>query len=258
MLQDRTPVIYVGYDVRDHRAYDVLHASIRKHSTKEYPIVPLLEPVLRRIGLFRRTHKTFADNPKQKYDYFDNKPYSTDFTFTRFLVPHLNLHSGLALFMDADMFVRSDVREIFEVYGRNKEYAVQVVKHNYNPEAGTKLDGVQQTRYNRKNWSSFVLWNCDHEKNRQLTVDDVNLRSGSWLHSFGWLDYDEIGGISEEWNWLDGHSPATTEAKNVHFTTGGPWFGDDWKPKRKVDEVYAAEWLDAEEEQTRNLLMENL
>lgn len=257
MLTDRTPVIYIGYDVRDHRAYDVLCASIKKHSTKEYPIVPLVEPVLRRIGLFRRTHKSYESNPKQKYDAFDHKPYSTDFTFTRFLVPHLNLHSGLALFMDADMFVRSDIREIFDVYGRNKEYAIQVVKHNYNPDEGTKLDGVKQTRYNRKNWSSFMLWNCDHEKNRALTVDDVNLRSGSWLHSFGWLDDDEIGSINEEWNWLDGHSPATTEAKNVHFTTGGPWF-ESWNTTRKIDEVYSAEWMDAEQDITRKILMENL
>jgi hypothetical protein len=256
MINYRTPVIYVGYDVRDHRAYDVLHASIRKHATKEYPIIPLVEPVLRRIGLFRRTHKTFAENPKQKYDFFDGKPYSTDFTFTRFLVPHLNLHSGLALFMDADMFLRSDVREIFEVYGKNKEYAVQVVKHKYSPPEGVKLDGVAQTRYNRKNWSSFILWNCDHQKNRDLTVDDVNLRSGSWLHSFGWLEDDEIGSINEEWNWLDGHSPELTEAKNVHFTTGGPWFSE-WKGERKVDEYYAAEWLDFEQEQQTKLLMES-
>ena len=257
MLTTRTPVIYVGYDVKDHRAYDVLHASILKHTSNQYPIIPLVEPVLRRIGLFRRTHRTFRDNPNQKYDLFDNKPYSTDFTFTRFLIPHLNLHSGLALFMDADMLMRSDVREIFEVYGRNKEYAVQVVKHKYEPPLGVKLDGVQQTRYNRKNWSSFMLWNCDHQKNKDLTVDDINIKSGSWLHSFGWLDDDEIGSINEEWNWLDGHSDHNIIPKNVHFTTGGPWF-KDWQPQRMIDEHYAAEWLDAEEEITTKLILENM
>lgn len=256
MFNVRTPTIYVGYDVRDHRAYEVLHESIRNYTDK-YPIVPLIEPVLRKIGLFRRTHNTFKHNPLQKYDAFDGKPYSTDFTFTRFLVPSLNLHSGLALFMDADMLMRSDPTEIFETYGRQKQYAVQVVKHKYNPESGVKLDGVEQTRYHRKNWSSFILFNCDHEKNRQLTVDDVNLKSGSWLHSFGWLEDDEIGSINEEWNWLDGHSDPFIEPKNVHFTTGGPWF-DKWKPSRLVDEAFSEEWVKAEELITTKRVMESM
>ena len=41
---------------------------------------------------------------------------------------------------------------------------------------------------------------------------------------------DEIGELEEEWNWLDGHSDININPKNVHFTTGGPWF-ENWKPQ---------------------------
>jgi hypothetical protein len=51
----------------------------------------------------------------------------------------------------------------------------------------------------------------------------------------------DIGRIPAEWNWLDGHSPPDMDAKNVHFTTGGPWF-NDWKPRGEVEGKYAVEW----------------
>ena len=52
-----------------------------------------------------------------------------------------------------------------------------------------------------------------------------------------------LGEIPEEWNWLDGHSPVHLKPKNVHFTTGGPWF-DLWKPERDIDKTYSNEWED--------------
>ena len=149
-VMKRRPVIYIGYDVRDHRAYEVLEHSIRKYNTK-YDIIPLLEPELRRIGLYRRASRVFEHEPKQRYDVFDNRPFSTDFTFTRFLVPALNQYQGIALFMDADMFVRGDIEGIFSVYGKRTDFAVQCVKHKYEPPEGAKMDGVAQTRYHRKN-----------------------------------------------------------------------------------------------------------
>jgi hypothetical protein len=158
---NRRPVIYVGYDERDHRAYEVLEHSIRKYNNT-YDIIPLLAPELRRIGLYRRASRVFEHNPHQRYDVFDNKPFSTDFTFTRFLVPALNQYQGLALFMDADMLVRADIEGIFGVYGNRTQFAVQCVKHKYEPPEGEKMDGVAQTRYRRKNWSSFMLFNCSH------------------------------------------------------------------------------------------------
>jgi hypothetical protein len=103
------------------------------------------------------------------------------------------------------------------------------------------MDGQIQQQYNRKNWSSFMLWNCSHAANLKLTVDDANVKPGSWLHGMRWLEEEEIGNISEEWNWLDDWSPEHIDPKNVHFTTGGPWF-TEWEPKRQSDINYAGEW----------------
>jgi hypothetical protein len=50
-----------------------------------------------------------------------------------------------------------------------------------------------------------------------------------------------IGTLPEEWNWLDGHSPEQLTPKNVHFTTGGPWY-PKWNAQRVKDASYAAEW----------------
>ena len=112
---NKRPVIYIGYDGRDHRALEVLAHSIKKYN-KEYDIIPLMEPALRRNGMYRRASVVYPNEPHQRYDVFDGRPFSTDFTFTRFLVPALNQYDGLALFMDADMFVRADIAGIFEVY----------------------------------------------------------------------------------------------------------------------------------------------
>jgi len=243
MLNKKNPVIYIGYDSRENLAYEVLRESILKYTNK-YDIIPLVQTSLRRAGLYRRTVRLDLDGGQKisRVDEFDCRPFSTDFTFTRFLVPALNQYSGWALFMDADMFLRTNIEEFFEEYTKNTQYAVQCVHHNYNPTSTIKMDGQAQQNYNRKNWSSFVLWNCSHKSNLNLTVDDVNLKTGGWLHGFQWLDDDEIGSINEEWNWLDGWSSDIIEPKNVHFTTGGPWFEPEWEPKRTSDAEYAAEW----------------
>ena len=51
----------------------------------------------------------------QPYDEIDGRPFSTDFSFTRFLVPHLNMYQGIALFMDSDMYLRTDITELFDM-----------------------------------------------------------------------------------------------------------------------------------------------
>lgn len=241
MNSKKNPVIYVGYDSRENLAYEVLRESILRYTNK-YDIIPLVQKSLRRAGLYRRSLLIDIEtNSAARVDEFDCRPFSTDFTFTRFLIPALNQYSGWALFMDSDMFLRTNIEDFFEEYTKNEQYAIQCVHHNYNPKSSIKMDGQVQQNYNRKNWSSFVLWNCSHPSNMNLTVDDANLKSGSWLHGFSWLEDDEIGAIHEEWNWLDGWSPEGLEAKNVHFTTGGPWF-PEWEPQRDIDAQYSSQW----------------
>ena len=249
----KDPIIYIGYDEREQVAFDMCVASIRENASKPINIIPLRENSLRRAGLYRRSHWQ-VDN--QKYDNFDGRPFSTSFSFTRFLVPHLNQYEGLALFMDCDMFVRSDIWKVFEkceepYSGLNDDYAVYCVHHDYMPNKGKKMDNQIQEPYNRKNWSSFMVFDCGHEGNKRFTVDDVNTKEGRWLHNFKWLNDYEIGYIPSEWNWLDGFSNEHPEPANVHFTTGGPWF-DEWKPSRDVDKKYADEWTTFAKAQTQH------
>ena len=90
----------------------------------------------------------------------------------------------------------------------------------------------------------MVLYNCGHHGHKNLSVDDINTKPGRWLHNFLWLEEKDIGNLPEEWNWLDNHSSTELSAKNVHFTHGGPWYGEsEWEPQNKLDEMYAKEWI---------------
>ena len=262
------PTIYIGYDPAEDRAYKVLRESILCTTSEPVRIVPLVQSSLRHMGIYRRSWERDKDN--NKIDSIDKKPFSTDFSFTRFLVPLLNMYSGYAIYMDCDMLVRSDIMEVFNVMNRtNPSTALWCVKHHYTPTQSLKMDDKVQTQYSRKNWSSFILWNCSHDSHKNLTVDDVNTKPGLWLHNFRWLadlpfamldgpypaedmrvsyHNELIGTLPEEWNWLDGHSSEQMRPKNVHFTTGGPWFSK-WSAARAKDASYAAEW-----EQYNNLL----
>ena len=241
----RLPTVYIGYDPREQAAYDVCVASILDHASGPVNILPINQTALRRSGLYTRAWDT---KDGQKYDLIDGKPFSTEFSFSRFLVPILNQFEGKALFMDCDMFVRSDILELWDVCTNNKP--LWCVHHDYAPHDPVKMDGVIQTQYGMKNWSSFMMFNCDHKANARLSTYDVSNKSGNWLHTFQWLkDYYgatshvlSIGKINEEWNWLDGHSSTDIKPKNVHFTTGGPWF-DEWTPSRDTDNIYADKWL---------------
>jgi hypothetical protein len=231
--------VYIGYDPKEETAYEVLKFSIERIAMDPIRVIPLKKPVVERMGLYTRKHEILHD---QSYDVIDGRPFSTDFSFTRFLVPALNMYEGYALYMDCDMYVRTDIGELFEICD-NSYYPLWCVHHEYEPKKGMKMDGKAQEPYRRKNWSSLMMFNCGHDLNKSLTVKDVNTKAGRWLHGFEWLPDKEadIGRIPEDWNWLDGHSDVKLEAKNVHFTTGGPWF-KAWGPKRDQDTKYAVEW----------------
>lgn len=219
--------IYVGYDPKESISWHVLVQSLME--TTSYPLS--IKPVNLRnyTSIYTRTH--------------DEKQ-SNEFSFSRFLVPYLMNYSGFALFMDCDMLVRSDVKEIFELALQNDDKAVHVVKHDYTPTNDVKYLGQKQYAYPRKNWSSVVLWNCSHPKNKKVDLEFVNRASGAELHRFSWLTDDEIGDLDLSWNWLVGEYKLETDArtvKNVHWTVGGPYFNE------YVEADFAEEWFEMKE-----------
>lgn len=206
--KDNQVKVFVGYDTREDIAYQVCKHSILSRQPNA-SIYPLIQKELRSAGWYNRPVDKLA---------------STEFTFTRFLVPELTSFKGWALFMDCDMILTTDIKQLFDQ--ANEQYAVMCVQHDYKVAEGIKMDGQKQTTYPRKNWSSVMLFNCEHPSNRALTKDLVNNPeiTGAYLHRFSWLKDEEIGQLDYTWNYLVGVYNNIEFPKLIHYTEGGPWF----------------------------------
>ena len=217
---DKVLNVYIGFDESETTAYHTLSQSIIEHASGPIRISPICS----------KHFKNFFNRPR------DEKQ-SNDFSFTRFLAPYLNKYDGYAIFMDCDMMLRTDIFEVLtEVSGTD---AASVVKHDYTPSDTVKYLNNKQYAYPRKNWSSFVVWNCGHIKNLKLTPEFVEHATGLELHRFTWLDDSEIGELNVGWNWLVGdYVNPPQNVKNVHWTIGGPYFNE----YSKAD--FSAEWFE--------------
>jgi hypothetical protein len=208
--------VFIGYDSKEKVAFNVLSYSILKNSSKPVAITPI-----------------YLENIKEDFVRERNNLSSTEFSFSRFIIPHLMNYQGWALFMDCDMLMEADINELWRL--RDDRYAVQVCKHDYTPKNEVKFLGQTQTKYEKKNWSSFMLMNC--KKCSQLTPNYVNRATGLELHQFKWLEGEHlIGDLPLEWNWLADEYEYKEDVKNVHYTEGGPYF----KEYKKCD--YADNW----------------
>jgi hypothetical protein len=209
--------IFIGYDGRETVAYNVLAHSIQARATQPVSIAPLMLSQLK--GVFKRER-----HPLQ----------STDFSFSRFLTPHLSGFSGWSVFMDCDMLVLEDIAKLWAL--RDDRYAVMVIQHDHVPTEERKFLNEPQSKYQKKNWSSVMLFN--NARCTALTPDYVNTASGLDLHQFKWLGDDSlIGALPNRWNHLVGYDAPRQDAALVHYTLGGPYFNE------YRDCEYAAEWL---------------
>ncbi len=208
--------VFIGYDPREAVAYNVLAHSIHVRASEPVSIAPLMLSQLKSV-LTRERH------PLQ----------STDFSFSRFLAPHLSGYTGWSVFMDCDMLVLRDISELWKL--RDDRYAVMVVKHDHVPKESVKFLGQLQSKYEKKNWSSVMLFN--NARCRALEPDYVNRASGLELHQFKWLESDElIGALPDAWNHLVGYNPPRRDVALVHYTLGGPYFPE------YADCEYAEAW----------------
>lgn len=237
--------VWIGYDARESAAFAVCRDSIKLRTLQPIPIRALVLSRLRRCGLYYREH-TYTKNG-QLFDLISQAPMSTEFAISRFLTPTC-AGEGLALFMDCDIVATASLMPIFEKAERQKHrFAVWVVKHQHNPEYGVKMDGQVQTRYARKNWSSVVLFNCDHPSNKALTPELVNELPGRDLHGFCWLKDDEIGELDPRYNYLVGHTKLEpgVEPVLIHFTDGIPTMrGYEECEYGKLFEALLENWAD--------------
>lgn len=209
--------VFVGFDQVEAGAFYPLLHSIHKRSSMPVSFTPVSLENLRGI-LTRERH------PLQ----------SNEFSFSRWLVPWMSNYEGWSIFIDCDMLFLDDIAKLWAQ--RDDRYAVQVVKHNHIPPEATKYLGATQTKYDRKNWSSVMLFN--NAKCKALTPEYVNEATGLDLHQFKWLKDEEIGNIPNYWNILVGYDEYNPRPGNVHWTIGGPYF-DEYR-----DMDYAREYFE--------------
>jgi hypothetical protein len=208
--------VFIGYDSREVVAFNVLAHSIQARSSTPVAIAPIMLAQLQ--GTFARERHSLQ---------------STDFSFSRFLTPYLSGFQGFSIFMDCDMLMLDDIAPLWAL--RDDRYAVQLIKHDHRPRESTKFLGEPQTAYEKKNWSSVMLFN--NERCAGLTPEYVNRASGLELHQFKWVGGDHlIGALPKKWNHLVGYDAPSSDVSLVHYTLGGPYF------QEYADCEYADEW----------------
>jgi lipopolysaccharide biosynthesis glycosyltransferase len=193
--------IVVGFDQREAIAYHTFCQSILEKSTIPVQFVPLANNSL----LFYN----------EKHSDGSNK-----FIYSRFLTPFLCDFKGFAVYADGDMICNTDISELANLFDTSK--AVQLVKHNYKTKRSIKYFGNKNQNYPRKNWSSLVVFNCQHPANRVLTPKFIQEHDGTFLHRFQWLQDDEIGELDSTWNYLAIEYKPRKDAKLIHYTLGTP------------------------------------
>jgi hypothetical protein len=197
--------VFIGYDENETVAFHVLAHSIMRHASKPVEIVPVVKSHM----------SAFYTRERSNIE-------STDFSFTRFLAPYLCDYKGWAIFTDCDMLVTADIAELWAL--RDDKYAVMCAKHDYQPVGDTKFLGQVQTKYEKKNWSSVMMFN--NARCTALTPEVVSTETGLYLHQFKWLGNDDlIGSLPLSWNYLVGeHQSTSSTPELIHYTLGGPYF----------------------------------
>ena len=232
--------VFIGYDSREAIASEVCAYSILKHATVPVKIHHIKLDQLEADGIITREREPDA---------------STEFTYTRFLVPYLMEYHGKAIFCDCDFVWTTDIKELYDQIKSKSIYVVDHEKHGYKPKTSTKMDGKEQTFYPRKNWSSMMAFDCGSMDCQKLSTDYINQASPRELHRLNWCREQKIGYVSNTWNWLAGYykETATHKPKAIHFTDGGPWFNDNNIPGEMeitswADVDYGATWLQYRDE----------
>ena len=107
---------FVGYDSKEDIAYRVCKYSLLKRASINIKIFSLKLDELVAKNFYNRDIDPLA---------------STQFTYSRFLVPALNNYNGWAIFCDCDFIFFEDVSKILLNLDDSK--ALYCVKHDYTP-----------------------------------------------------------------------------------------------------------------------------
>lgn len=208
--------VFIGYDEREPVAFHVCAQSIIEHSSIPVSITPLKLSLLKKI--FHRER---------------DKSQLTDFSFTRFLVPYLCDYQDWGLFIDGDMLIREDIKNLWEL--RDNQFDIMLVKHHDFTGNHTFLDTTLKL-FPRFNWSSVMLFN--NAQCKILTPEYLQTVELQDVHQFKFIkDENKLGELPAKWNYLVGYSKPNPNPALVHWTLGGPYF------EKFKDAEFASEWF---------------
>ena len=203
--------IFIGYDSRHNDATNVCHNSILETLDKrERDKVEIIHLDTSKIPGWEREYKN----------------QSTEFSYSRFLVPYLSDYKGISIFVDDDFIFRKNPLVLALFLTHN--HSVACVKHDFEKKFDTKFNGEKDVWYPKKLWSSLMVFNNSHPDCKKLTLDSVQRESGKFLHQFEWTNDSKIADLPAKWNWCEGYHDVMDAHKSLglHWTRGGPWIDD--------------------------------
>ena len=199
--------IYIGYDSNHKDLEDLCQFAIEKRCEEENIPVPKFNIL------------DYRDIPEYVRDYAQQ---STEFTYSRFMIPYLENYEGYSIFIDNDiLFTEGNIYKFF--MHLNLDDAVACVQYPDFDASDLKFNQQKNVSYNKKLWSSLMVFNNSHPDCRKLTPWVVNTETGKYLHQFEWTD--KISNIPDRYILTDGYDSYLDKPDKVavHYTRGGPW-----------------------------------
>ncbi len=196
--------VYVGVDRSQALAVRVLEHSIKRHSSLPVEVIPMLDLPIREPKDPRNLQRT-------------------GFSFSRFCIPKMAGYRGKAIYMDADMLVFHDIRELWEIPFDGAKVVIQrEVKHQ--EETTNKVGAPKQ----RKKQCAVMLLDCGRlDWDIERLIDGLD--SGAYdyerlMYDLCILDENEIKyGVPFEWNSLEYFDPKTTRLLHYTDVHTQPW-----------------------------------
>jgi lipopolysaccharide biosynthesis glycosyltransferase len=188
--------VYVGTDRSQLLAVPVLEYSIKRHTTAKVEVIPMLDlPV---------------PQPRDP-----RNGQRTGFSFSRFCIPKLAGFKGKAIYMDADMLVFRDIRELWAI---PFDGAKVVIQKEVKFESQTTQKVGAPTK--RKKQCAVMLLDCER---LDWTIEALisSMDEGKYdyeqlMYDLCVLDESEVKyGVPFEWNSLEHWDPDTCL---IHYT----------------------------------------
>jgi len=186
-LGEETIRIYVGTQAEQWLATKILEYSVLSRTSASIKVISLHE------------NKINIPLPKKK----ENRP-RTPFSFQRFLIPELAGHEGKAIYVDSDMQVFTDIRDLYDRQFVKKQNLLNVWDVSDN---------------NRRPQFSVMLLDCYRLK---WDIKDIVKQLDSGALNYEQLMFDMAIGenkgnsIEQEWNSLEYYDAKKT--KLLHYT----------------------------------------